>query len=487
MTLSRALLVLLLAIAGTGAQAGEKTLSNFSPWEKPLPNSESDPLRHAIVEAWGALDRGDAAAAAASFDTILADPRLATQPDNWQRDVLAGAGTAALQLDRNDVALRHFRAATASPANTAYDWQHLVLLEYLDDRLEPAAQALHTLATRWPETARDTNKVLVGQLIYRLSASTAISGEMIEAMLQAGWTPDVGGESSVAYRLALAQVIAGRRDAARRTLEAVDDPDSLLMVRADLRFDGLYEVSDLRWDVGAAARRRVSDLRAEAILAPEQLEPVSALANAMLVVGDHEDLIAMVDEVKATLAQATAGKPPYRDAGEHLPWLLNTRSIALLRLGRFDEALAQLVEAASQPEYGQPNVSQVLNPGGAAVRDAAAGRGAFHPGTRRRDERLRPHGDDPRAAMRCDPEERPAGRRYRIGDLAQGIRRVSRRAAGRPAARGPAGRSRQGPDRLAGLDRPPWRSPGIGAGLPRRPEAARRVRTRRPSRATAGP
>jgi tetratricopeptide (TPR) repeat protein len=352
------LFVLLSAGAISTADADEKPLRSDARIEKARPNLEREPVRRAITDAFNALKRDDTAAAVAAVDRALADPRFAELPDRWRRDAHVAAGAIALQQERQDDALRHIRAATASPASKAYEWRLLAMLEFERDALEPAAIALTTLADRWPEEARSTDKILIGQLIARLPASSPHSSRLIESLLKAGWAPNVGGESHVAYRLALAQVIAGRRDDARQTLEGVEDADALLKVRVDPRFDGLYDAGSPRWDVGATAQRSVADLRAKSILSPDRLEPVAALAFAMLAVGEHEDLIAVVDEIKDAVARSRAGPPAYRDQDEYLPWLRDYRSIALRRLGRHEEALAELAAAAAS---GPETVSQVLN------------------------------------------------------------------------------------------------------------------------------
>lgn len=352
----------LLALTGALAQARDADTRMTKP-AQPAEQQQADLrlYRQQLLSAHALAQSGGAKAARAALDAVLADPRFATLPADEQRRTLSLGALAALESDQLAQARDLYRRATAMNSDDLDDWYRLAQLELQLGELDRGSSALATFVARWPELLPNISVDLVPRLVY---GSEPASGErlaLMQALFDANWK-DEAADGAIWYELAVAQIVRGQTDAVRKTFKRIDAPTSLIRVRADKRFDALVSPEAWSFDVELAARRQLEALQRQVAAQPDRLDPRVQMSYAMLTLGMHQEVIELADETVATIAAAPLDQVPFVDLDEQV-WLMNNRTNALRRLGRTDEALAELVRASQLDENGHINVSQALNLG----------------------------------------------------------------------------------------------------------------------------
>lgn len=314
----------------------------------------------AAAHAW--YQAGDFDRAGPAFARALDDPRFATLDAAERHALLSAAAWSRAQHRELESARDLYLRATSLVGTDPDDWYRLALVELDMGHHDAAAVAFTRLVEGWPELLVNLDPLALQSMLYGTEPDSPARLGMMQALFDANWRSAGGMESNVWYQLALRRVIRGERDLARAPIRRVTDPWSILHLRVDKRFDGLVDRDAWSFDVGLAAKRWVERLRQDSASTPDRLEPRVQLSYAMLTAGMHDELLALVDDTLAAITGAAPGKQPFVDL-EQQAWLMNNRAIALRRLGRHDEALAELERASHLTEHGEPNVSQALNLG----------------------------------------------------------------------------------------------------------------------------
>ncbi len=307
-------------------------------------------------------DDGDAAAADRALAAVIAHPDFGLLGTADQRFVLSRAGMMALRVDDQARARGLLERATASGSSNPDDWYFLAQLARQRKDHDDATRYLLRLVHGWPHLLDNLQVGAVLPIVHETKQDPAARLELMQALFDSGWDNRGLGLDDVWYELALLRVERGEPEAARRLFNRISAPTTLVRLRADKRFDALVDPAAAAFDVEAAAERRVGHLRQLAETRGNLLEPRAELGNALLMLGRHEEALAVLDEALARLRAAPADAPAFEDMDQHV-WLLNNRAIALRRLGRIDDAVAELTAASRMTEDGLPNVSQALNLG----------------------------------------------------------------------------------------------------------------------------
>lgn len=352
------LLPLLLLVAAATAVA--------MPVGKPIPRKATAPLavadspavRH-LREAQEAINTGDAKAAEAALRAAFAAEGFEALDPGWRSDLHAAA--AGLAADRGDPTQAHqdLRSATALPGASFDAWLARARVAVWLDAYDDAARSLAALVQRWPARASELDVSLLGVAIFGGEPARPGAGELLEALFAADYRTPVTGEGSEYWlALALHRLGAGDGAAVRAAIDRIDDPFVLARAAADRRLDAAFDAPPTGDELLAMARRLEADLRARALLDPDRTEILASLARAMMMLGEHEAVIALADQAEAQLAAAPES---FVDADEHLAWVIDSAARAERRLGRVDAAIARFERASRQRELGQDNTSQVLN------------------------------------------------------------------------------------------------------------------------------
>jgi tetratricopeptide (TPR) repeat protein len=154
----------------------------------------------------------------------------------------------------------------------------------------------------------------------------------------------------------------GDSKGAAETVAEISDPEVLAKMRVDKRFDSVVRSAPSHFDISRALEDRLSKLKALSAAKPDKLAGINAVAFHLVLMGRPADALKLVDDALARDQASGGGKSPFGDR-DKLNWTEDTRTRALARLGRYDEALAQLSKAARLTEDGNVNVSQSINLG----------------------------------------------------------------------------------------------------------------------------
>lgn len=321
----------------------------------------SQALLTALQTAAEQAQQGDTLGALFAFERLLLDPGFSALPPEARTDAHVQASWTALKVNHADSARRWLEAAKRE---TPDDPRMRFLLGVLEADSGDAASGARNITRSLQQSEQfvgDVRAGLAAQLLQALEDHPAEQLALLQILFDRQWKPE-GIEPAYRWReLAVLQAEVGQHALIPATLARIDTPMELIALRSDKRFDAYIDRSSERFDPVKAARRQVDAARVQSLLATDALQAMAQLADAMLEVGDNEEVLALTD---AAASRANDADTPRRFEGsEHVAWLLNIRAIAQRRIGRMDAALTTLELATRFNEMGMDNVSQRLNLG----------------------------------------------------------------------------------------------------------------------------
>lgn len=294
-----------------------------------------------------------------AFAEVLAQPAFAALPAADRHSALSAAAETAVLVGDLPRAADLYRQGTQAESEPE-GWYRLALIEFDLDRFDASAQAFIHLVEHWPEVLPNVDEAALFRLQFKLPHASDTRLALLRALFDANWTSRTGDLSPMWLNLAEALVERGRRDEARAVAKRIVGPMQLVALRSDKRFDYLVQDDSWTFNIDNAARRQVETLRQQSELSPRSLDARVQYSYALLTAGREREALALNEETKQRIAAAPADRPPYDDLHEQV-WLMNNAAIALRRLGRTDEALAELERASRLTEEGEVNVSQTIN------------------------------------------------------------------------------------------------------------------------------
>lgn len=319
--------------------------------------------RQRVAEALAIAADEPGSRADALLDRLLADPDYAGLPPAERNRLLSRAALVAWQNDRLDVASQRYAELARLDSDNPDDWYRMAGVAMQKDDMDGAAEAMTEFAARWPEYLDNTRPELLFMLATHGDTRSPARIGFQQALFDANWK---GGSSNtpgaIWFRLARARLEQGNVEAARAVVQRIQEPEFLISMRADKRFDPVFNRDRPRFDVALAVDRQIALLRTRTQVFPDRLEPLLHLSSTLLLAGRNEDAIALSDAAVARIAAASTDKPAFSDMDQQV-WLMNNKAIALRRMGRTEEAIAEMRRASQLSENGEENISQVLNLG----------------------------------------------------------------------------------------------------------------------------
>ena len=329
----------------------------------PLQHRQPTAMQRYIEHAEAALQAADAAnkeqapAAAAALAALVDDPLYDMLPKVGQR-ILVSSQAWATWTQGDIVGARDlYLKATRIDGNEPDDWYRLAILENHLGELPSSARYMTAFVRRWPDLVNNLDLHVLSGYAFDSDSNAAWRSDVLQALFDAKWDDAGNGVDGVWRHLALLYLAKGDHAAAATVAERIADPLIIVSMRSDKRFDPIAASIDKLPSAREAAEHRIEALRGLLAKQPKRVDLVSTLGSQLLVAGRHEEVLSLLDET----LKAIAADPSSFEALDKKNWLMNQRAIALRRLGRFDEALAEIERASQVDEHGDPNVSQVLN------------------------------------------------------------------------------------------------------------------------------
>jgi hypothetical protein len=226
--------------------------------------------RQRVAEALAIAADEPGSRADALLDRLLADPDFAGLPPAERNRLLSRAALVAWQNDRLD-------------SDNPDDWYRMAGVAMQKDDMDGAAEAMTEFAARWPEYLDNTRPELLFMLATHGDTRSPARIGFQQALFDANWK---GGSSNtpgaIWFRLARARLEQGNTEAARAVVQRIQEPEFLISMRADKRFDPVFNRDRPRFDVALAVDRQIALLRTRTQVFPDRLEPLLHLSSALL-------------------------------------------------------------------------------------------------------------------------------------------------------------------------------------------------------------
>ena len=295
----------------------------------PAQDLDDTAYRQRIVDARTAAKLDAHVRAGSLLEDVIADPRFRRLPQDEQRRLVSAAAWSAAQIGDLAAAIAWQAELVELGSDDPDDWYRMALVALdMGDR-DAAARALTVLIARWPELLRNATTEVLYPLALQGDTTTPDRVAFQQALFDANWKGGSAGETGgIWFRLARSRLVQGDQERARIVARRITDPDTLVLMRADRRFDPLLHRDGWRANVAHASTREIERMRLLARAYPDRIESLGSLAHQLLVGGHHEEVVALADDVLARIAAAPTGAPPFVDADQRV-WLMNYKSIAL--------------------------------------------------------------------------------------------------------------------------------------------------------------
>ena len=322
-------------------------------------------LARLVQQAFTDASHNDTASAQAELDQAIHAEGFDDLPTDVRYRALLIAGLIATQDGQDKKAHEMVVRATAFDEADETAWTTRLSSAFSVGDYSDAAHSVAVFARRWPGKLGNVNSAAIGQLHYQFLQvqNPDADREMLDALFDAEWLEDGVEPSSLWRDLALLHI--ERNDIARAAAVAsrIISAQAALSMRVDRRFDPitLKRPRDFDIDRLVAAEIKAAEERVKA--QPGRLEPIADLQKLFLITGEYARVLSISDTVLAHAGQGDGAKT-YADFDDRYAWVLDNRSRAFKRQGRWDDAVRTEVLAARRPEHGGMNVSQLINLGG---------------------------------------------------------------------------------------------------------------------------
>lgn len=340
------------AVAGWGADANANAAAGA------LPSAES-----AIVDIRRAVDERRLDYALLAYGRLIDSDAFAVLEPQRQRAIVALAAALAAQLKDVETARKYSHRITAMPGADRDNWRQRATVAMSIGDFADAAGSLAMIASRWPDELARIPGADIGRTINRTAEldNPDPALELLYALDKAGWVKSQDIVNSSYYRYTIASLALQRGDSAQamRYARQVVAVRELIKMRADKRFTAIVAANRQQFDIASAAARQVAEHRKVVARLPRSLRELNILCQAMRVNRQLAEGVTLLDQALARWR--TPGGEQSFDDPEAIVWVMNLRSNLLQDLGRVDEAVNQLREAARLNEERRSNISQVLN------------------------------------------------------------------------------------------------------------------------------
>jgi hypothetical protein len=329
--------------------------------EAPMQPAATDPL----AEVRPMIAAGNWPQALAALRSIMDSKAYASLTSEVQYQVLSTAGGVAIKHGSPELAQEYLRRVTAMSQADYSDWARRLDAAY---KLKDEADSITTLTVlmqRWPDRATKLNPdgiLWVANDARRLHNGGSLS--LLKALYDAHWKLEWDIEpSKIWWDLSLRLIQDNRLAEASEVSSHVTDVYVLIAMRADRRFDAVLAANSELFDIGAATQRELQTYQILADKSPHSLYLRSLVINSLLNRQHYEAALAASDSILQDIRSTNYPERQWQDFAQYRSWFFELRSTALERVGRWDEAVAQLTAASRLTEKYSGNVDQLIDLG----------------------------------------------------------------------------------------------------------------------------
>jgi tetratricopeptide (TPR) repeat protein len=315
-----------------------------------------------VEQATQAIVDRDFPRATAILKATATDKSFEALPEADRHEIYLLLAQASFYARDRQTAADAIREACASSASDGADWSLRVMISAEVDDVD-LANSLVVISEKYPANLSRLWDPFLLQQLYHLAQlpDRNIGLRALKALFAAHWKPtriDPDAVDELWLLLILADLKDNDLPAAKAVAAAIGSPNTLIKMISDKRFDAVVAADPAHYDIGAAAAAALERAKARRGANPQLLEPVDALAQALMRLDRNDEALAAID---AALAAAHKDENAFVDTDYALPWVTERRGALLVKLGRKDDDVAERQQAAALPERGTDNVSQTLN------------------------------------------------------------------------------------------------------------------------------
>jgi tetratricopeptide (TPR) repeat protein len=333
---------------------------------KPVPDPGLDHERAMLAAVYQHIQQHDADLKDVQpvLEAILSDTAFTRLSTIEQHAATIIYGAVLYDEEKYDTAKDVIAQASSMRDAGAGDWDLRLKNSYALSDYADAARATAKIARNWPNLLREYRD----EAIFRVAdeaqkpvVDPQTADEMLSALFDAKWKPKSPFKVADALWFGLARIRLKEGDAAgaKEAAAVIGDPEVLMWMRSDKRFDALVAADPAHYDVMKAYDTMLAAERAASATAPDKLEGIVRVADTLYVLNRMQESLDLLD---SALGRAKAKPDAFSDTGAQLNWALDQRSRALFRLGRDDDGFRALESGASEKENDmRVNVSQAIN------------------------------------------------------------------------------------------------------------------------------
>lgn len=218
-----------------------------------------------------------------------------------------------------------------------------------------ADKSLTLLARQWPDRLASVDSRLI---LRALSLADHVARSdmflALQALYAAHWKVEWDIEPSAYWRNLVELFL--EEGSLRQAIDVsthITEPYVLIAMRADRRFDAVVAAHPEQFDVEAAAEREFKHLESLSDEHPKSLELETRVMDALRSQQHYEAMLAVSDSAMEEIEATNFPERLYDDYVEKHGAFFRSRSIALQRVGQWDEAVDQQVEAARDGSIDQ--------------------------------------------------------------------------------------------------------------------------------------
>jgi tetratricopeptide (TPR) repeat protein len=295
--------------------------------------------------------------------SVIAARSFSSLPSDDQHRALLAAGRAELRFQRWSLAKEYMVRAAAMPQATVDEQLALITIGWQLHDQPLIVESLTAVANRWPDLLSKIDEdYLTGVLAGQAKLPRATAFALLQSLYAANFKLKWDIEPSESWRdLMLMLIERGRVSEAVEVSARITDPLVLIEIRADRRFDAVVAAHPERFDAQRAADRQIKWLQAKDESGANSLRVKALLMGALLHRHHAAAALAIADDALAEIRDTNYPEKRFVDYLAEHGDLLTGRALVLLDLGLWDEAVAQLKEAAREFEHDRDNVGAAID------------------------------------------------------------------------------------------------------------------------------
>lgn len=310
----------------------------------PAPVTATDNLIRAKVDnAYAMINRGGSSIVVEELGPLVASEQYAQLSDGYRHEVDALLGAAALRLHKLPLAQAELRRASQSPLGNDSDRMSWLEAAQLMNDFSDAYTAFGSLRSHDSELEHAMDDQSIFDIDQGFGALSDPKPQLEwEGYLERYSWRDRGDRVSfenVRLNYATNLLDDGQFATASKVAEDLTEPDALVQVSADRRFDAIRAKDPGRFDPVASTERRLARFETQARAEPTSLEWQTAVVSELIRLNRLTEALAVLHKAMSIANEDASPAWSHRLA-------VTQESYLLFVLGRRDEALGVAEGAA---------------------------------------------------------------------------------------------------------------------------------------------